>query len=94
MSPFDYVAMYKRSNEIRRLYRIPKEQGTGFHWTSAMEGGPVVTDAEHWHRLYNELAKECAEARDVITSLNRKILRLEGIIHNAGIATDVEKRKV
>lgn len=33
-------------------------------WASAMEGGPVMTDAEHWHRLYLITKKQLQHERE------------------------------
>jgi hypothetical protein len=55
-----------------------------------MEGGPVVTDAEHWQRRYNELAKDCADAREIISEQAKQIRDLKKDYY--AVATKVEKR--
>jgi hypothetical protein len=91
---FDYVKIKKRSEEIHKIFRIPPEQGTGWrssgwHWCSAMEGGPVMTDAQHWRLRHAELAKDVADMRKTIISLNREIRDLK-----KQLASKEEKRSV
>ena len=52
MPNFDYDKIRIGNMRVRKMYRlqpktVPNYQPT---WTSAMEGGGVLTDAEHWHQ--------------------------------------------
>jgi len=75
---FDYDKIRIGNMRVRKMYRlqpktVPNYQPT---WTSAMEGGGVLTDAEHWHQRYQDLTQEVIGLRLEIEKLQNYIKNL------------------
>ena len=85
----DYDKIRSRNTALGKIYRVPEKVCPNYaaldrllktreeaEWADAMSGGPVLTDADHWKRRYQELTKEVIHLRQQVERLSSVIKKL------------------
>jgi len=80
----NYDRVRNRIRHIKDEIRLPDRTPPHYAY-SAMEGGPVVTDTEHWYRRFQESASENRTLRADILDYKDTITRLASQLESLGV---------